>query len=57
MNHDASHCLDYRSYCPKKCYRAQLTEELKHRNDLIWLPVSWMHFLGTNECERKVRDA
>ena len=55
MNHDATHCLDYRSYCPKKCYRAQLTEDLKHRNDLVWLPVSWMHLLGTAECERKVR--
>ena len=31
MNHDATHCADYKkSKCPKSCYRAQLTEELKH---------------------------
>jgi hypothetical protein len=30
MNHDACHCYDYKKgVCPKKCYRAKLTEELK----------------------------
>lgn len=58
MNHDYTHCLDYRkSYCPKKCFRAELTEDLNHRPDLLWLPVSWMHLLGTDECERTVCDA
>lgn len=49
MNHDATHCDDYRKgTCPKSCYRAQLTEELRN----IWypLPTSWAHFKGTKEC-------
>lgn len=53
MNHDATHCLDYTSKCPKDCYRAQLTEELKHRNDLYYLPISWAHFGETKECPRR----
>ena len=56
MGHDASHCLDYDpGRCPKKCYRAQLTEDLRHRPDLVWLPVSWMHFIGTGECLRRIK--
>ena len=49
MNHDATHCLDYdKNRCPKSCYRAQLTEELKR----IYypLPVSWAQCRGTKEC-------
>ena len=47
MNHDASHCLDYKQSCPKSCYRAKLTEELKHID--YPLSVSWMHFKDTKE--------
>lgn len=48
MNHDATHCADYTKACPKKCYRAQLTEELRH---IIYaLPISWSNFKGTKEC-------
>ncbi len=51
MNHDATHCLDYKKSCPKGCYRAQLTEELKH---IVYiLPVSWCHFKGTKECPKE----
>lgn len=51
MNHDASHCLDYKkNQCPKTCYRAKLTEEL--RNSDYRLPTSWVHFKGTKYCER-----
>ena len=49
MNHDATHCLDYKKSCPKSCYRAQLTKELK--NIYYPLPVSRAHFKGTKECE------
>ena len=51
MNHDATHCLDWNKECPKDCYRAMLTEELKR----IYypLPVSWAHFDGTRECEKE----
>ena len=35
MNHDATHCLDYKQTCSKVCYR---------------LPMSWAHFKGTDEC-------
>ncbi len=49
MNHDATHCYDYnKSKCPKSCYRAQLTEEL--RNNYYPLPTSWSYFKGTKEC-------
>ena len=50
MNHDATHCLDYKKSCPKSCYRARLTEELKHVYYI--LPVSWSHFKGTKECPK-----
>lgn len=52
MNHDATHCLDYkRGVCPKSCYRAQLTEDL--RKIVYALPTSWAHYKGTKMCERK----
>lgn len=51
MNHDASHCLDYEKSCPKSCDRANLTEELKKID--YFLPISWMHFRGTNECPKR----
>ena len=51
MNHDATHCDDYLvAKCPKKCYRAQLTQELRKRPDLGFLPISWANFKGTGEC-------
>lgn len=51
MNHDATHCADYKKgCCPKTCYRAQLTEEL--RKILYVLPTSWAHFKGTKECPK-----
>lgn len=49
MNHDYEHCADYNSKCPKKCFRGQLVKDLKERP--YFLPVSWMHFKGTEECE------
>lgn len=54
MNHDYAHCADFRSDCPKKCFRGQLVRDLV--NHLI-LPrgVSWVHFAGTEECKRKER--
>lgn len=49
MNHDATHRADYKkSKCPKDCYRAQLTEEL--RNIYYPLPTSWAYLKGTKEC-------
>ena len=49
MNHDSTHCADYnKNRCPKKCYRAELTEDL--RNIHYLLPVSYAHFKGTKEC-------
>ena len=51
MNHDATHCADYKKgKCPKLCYRAQLTEEL--RNIVYGLPTSWAHYKGTNYCPK-----
>lgn len=49
MNHDATHCSDYKKKsCPKTCGIAQLTEELKHIN--YALPTSWAHYKGTKYC-------
>ena len=59
MNHDATHCADYRDgKCPKKCYRAQLTQDLRERHDLFFVPISWTNFKGTKECPiaKKVSD-
>lgn len=56
MNHDATHCLDYRkSYCPERCRRARLTQELLelHAAGKLSGPVSYAKFLGTPECPRK----
>ena len=54
MNHDATHCLDYKKSCPNSCYRAQLTAEL--RKIVYLLPVSWAHFKGTKECIRGAKN-
>lgn len=49
VNHDATHCADYKKRkCPKNCYRAQLTEELW--NSYYPLPTSWAYLKGTKEC-------
>ena len=50
MNHDATHCADWTKDCPKDCYRAQLTEDLKNVEWYYRLPVSWAHLKGTIEC-------
>ena len=50
MNHDATHCADYTKGCPKKCYRAELTEDLRKIH--YFLPTSWAHFKGTKECPK-----
>ena len=50
MNHDYAHCLDYeKGKCPKKCFRAILTEDLYENK--IDDPVAWTHFKGTQYCK------
>lgn len=54
MNHDAAHCADWnKEKCPDSCYRAALTKEVKERQDLWYVPLSYIHFANTSECERK----
>lgn len=58
MNHDYTHCSDYSVDCPKECFRARLTNDLEHKFEhklelLKYMTVSWAHFKGTSECERK----
>ena len=53
MNHDYAHCLDYTPACPKECFRAELTRDLKQRTDLLGLSFTWMHFKDTEECKQK----
>lgn len=51
MNHDATHCFDYcKDKCPKDCYRAQLTEELKHIK-YPW-PLSYALLKYTDMCPK-----
>ena len=51
MTHDVSHCDDYKPEdCPVTCYRAQVTEDLKHCPELWDIPLSWAHFYGTQYC-------
>lgn len=52
MNHDATHCADYTTACPKSCYMAELTADLWKRTDLLLLPVSFAHFKGTINCPK-----
>ena len=53
MNHDYAHCFDYeKGKCPKGCFRAELTEDLKHRPDLLGLTFSYARLKGTDECPR-----
>ena len=53
MNHDNCHCLDYdEQTCPPKCYRAQLTKDLKD-SGYPW-PVSFASFKGTIYCMLEV---
>ena len=51
MNHDATHCADYKKWaCPKSCYLAQLTDELQ--NIFYPLPTSWSHYKDTKVCPK-----
>lgn len=56
MNHDATHCVDYRkSYCPTRCYYARLTKDLlerKARGELQGIPMSFAHFRDSDFCLR-----
>ena len=54
MNHDMTHCADYRkSLCPQHCFRAMLTQELferKARGELSGMPMTFAHLRWTDEC-------
>ncbi len=52
MNHDYAHCLDLKKNCPKSCFRAQLTREVEQRKELHEIPLTWVHFKGTDKCRR-----
>ena len=52
MNHDNAHCLDFKKNCPKKCFRAQLVREVEEIEELQFIPLTWAHFKGTEECPR-----
>lgn len=41
MNHDFTHCAEFSNACPKTCFRAHLTEDLKNRPDLFGLNFSY----------------
>lgn len=48
MNHDYTHCSDYCEECPKDCFRAHLTEDLKNHP---W-PVSMASLKHTVYCKK-----
>lgn len=51
MNHDATHCADYKTSCPRSCYRGELVRDLRRR--FYPLPVSWAHLEGTEYCQKE----
>ena len=55
MNHDVTHCADYTTACPKSCYRAEVTADLRNRIDLLSMPMSFAHYKGTKECPKYPR--
>lgn len=53
MIHDATHCLDFCSDCPMKCYRAELEVDLRSKwKEFVGVPLSYAHLYGTEECPR-----
>jgi len=56
VNHDCTHCADYKQDCPQTCLKAQLMDDLESRPDLWYVPLSWAHFWETAECMRKDGD-
>ena len=52
MNHDYTHCVDFRADCPMECFRAKLVRDLDKRH-LDRIGISWASFRGTEECMRK----
>ncbi len=53
MNHDYAHCADYDSKCPNGCFRGELVRDLRDNPRMIGISVSWMHFDGTEECQKR----
>ena len=52
MNHNNTHCLDFRDDCPKECFRAKLVRDLDKRH-LDRIGISLASFRGTEECMRE----
>lgn len=50
MNHDNSHCIDFKDDCPNDCYRAQLVRDLER--NYLYMAVTWSSFKDTPECKR-----
>lgn len=53
MNHDYAHCADYKPSCPAGCFRGELVRDLRCNPMMVGIPVSWMHFDGTGECQKR----
>ena len=49
MNHDETHCIDFTWRCPKECYKARLTDDIR-KSGINELDVCWGHYKGTGEC-------
>ena len=51
---DFCHCLDWDpNICPKSCFRAALTKDLKEMDPPYEWPVAYASFKGKEECEKK----
>lgn len=51
MNHDYAHCANMTDECPKSCFRAQLTRDLKEG-----MVVSFMSMKNTDMCPLTKKD-
>ena len=55
MNHDYAHCEDYDVNCPKECFRAKLTEDLRQNQKSLSLHYILGHTLKEHSTVREMR--
>ncbi len=53
LNHDVTHCADWKHDCPRSCDLYKLSWDLLTRFDLVCVPISYAHFKGTDICKLK----
>ena len=52
---DYARCADFADDCPDSCFRAKITRNVDEMPEYV--PLSWVHFEGTDGCPIKERVA